>query len=258
MNILLTNDDGIQSSGLRILAEALLELGDIYIAAPSLEQSGVSHGLTAHVPLRAHRIDYAAAVKCAWSIDGTPADCVKLTIERLLPQKPDVVISGINFGANLGTDVIYSGTVAGAMEGYLFGLPAMALSVTGIRRGVGQGNFAYAARLCQQICLTWQQQDFKPRTMLNINVPGQNPQEIKGVRFTRLGWRWYHDAYEQRLDPNGRPYYWLQGTAYDGEDPGDTDVSACREGVVSITPLFNDMTDTAALQTLQHTFDLPR
>ncbi len=256
MKLLLTNDDGVQSLGLHILADVLKDLGTVYIAAPSREQSGVSHCITAHVPLRAHPVDFAAAGEYAWAIDGTPADCVKLAMEKLLPQKPDLVISGINRGANLGTDVIYSGTVAGAMEGYLHGFPAIAMSATGIRRGVGQANFDYAAQLCKQICLSWQERHFQPRTMLNVNVPGHQPQDVKGVRLTRLGWRWYHDAYDQRQDPNGRPYFWLQGTPYDGEDPGDTDVSACREGFVSITPLFNDMTDTASLQALQRSFDI--
>ncbi len=252
MKILLTNDDGIQSPALLLLARRLAALGQIYIAAPSREQSGVGHGITAHVPLRAYPQSFSELTQWAWAIDGTPADCVKLAMEILLPEKPDLVVSGINYGANLGTDVVYSGTVAAAMEGYLFGLPAMAISATGIRRGAGQGNFDYAAEQAARLCRLWQQRDFQPRTMLNVNVPGSVPEDVKGCRLTRLGWRWYHDAYEQRTDPHGKSYYWLQGTAYDGEGDGNTDVEACRDGYVSITPLFHDLTDLASLAAINN------
>ncbi|MEG1997112.1 MAG: 5'/3'-nucleotidase SurE, partial [Clostridiales bacterium] len=191
MRILISNDDGIQSIALRILAQELVKLGNVYISAPSHEQSGVGHGITAHIPLRVQRVDFSGITEYAWGVDGTPADCVKLAIEKLMPEKPDIVISGINYGANLGTDVIYSGTVAAAMEGFLFGLPAIAISATGVRRGVGEGNFLLAATKTAEICRLWQQRNFQPRTMLNINVPGHKPEDVQGCRFTKLGWRWY-------------------------------------------------------------------
>lgn len=250
MRILITNDDGFSAFGLQALAKRLVKQAEVYIVAPSSEQSGVGHGITAHIPLRCQKIDLSWFSGLAWSVDGTPADCVKIAMEKLIPAKPDILISGINHGANLGTDTIYSGTVAGAMEGYLYGLPAMAVSVTGVRRGNGVGNFEYAADKASEICLKWQQCGFLPRTLLNVNIPGECPEDIKGSRITRLGWRWYKDAYDERIDPHGRTYYWLQGQPYCRDENGETDVEACRDGYISITPLCNDLTDYKSLDRL--------
>lgn len=249
MNILITNDDGIRSHGIQTLAEALRELGDVYIAAPAENQSAAGHGLTVTVPLRAREFDFPAA-RAAWAVSGTPADCVKLSLEQLVPVQPDIVVSGINNGSNLGTDIIYSGTVAAAMEGFFHGLPAIAVSISSSWRHSDIGNYRIAAETARDYCQKLVSGAL-PRTLLNINVPGDKPEDIRGLKYTSMGWRWYTAAYEKRVDPQGRTYFWLSGQVVNGKADGNTDVEVCGAGYISVTPLSYNMTDHALLAQLR-------
>lgn len=250
MNILLTNDDGINAYGLRVLAEVFSELGAVRIVAPAHNQSGTSHGLTVTIPLRAREVDYPVAGVQAWAVEGTPADCVKLALEQLVPAKPDIVVAGINNGPNLGTDILYSGTVAGAAEGLFHGLPAIAVSVANSRRHSDQGNYYPAARCAAKYARLLTAGQIS-RTLLNINAPGDIPEDIRGEKLTSMGWRWYNAAYDKRVDPQGRAYYWLQGDVVDAPADGNTDVEVCAEGFTSITPLQFNLTDYQLLQSLR-------
>ena len=250
MNILLTNDDGIDAYGLRVLAQELSRIGRVSLAAPEKNHSGAAHGMTVTEPLRVIPKEYPAITGPAWAITGTPVDCVKLAIDQLLPERPDIVISGINNGPNLGTDIVYSGTVAAALEGWLHQLPAIAVSVSNEWRHTDIGNYELAAHIAADYAQRLVTGDL-PRTLLNINVPGNVPEDVKGIKYAGQGWRWYTGAYEKRTDPNGRDYYWLTGKPYDIPTDGTTDVEVIAEGYVSVTPLFSDLTDRELLQRLR-------
>lgn len=255
MKILVTNDDGLQAEGIAVLASQLRGVGDVYVVAPASEQSGVGHGLTARNPLRAIQTPMPAITEQAWAVTGTPADCVKLGIEQILGFLPDLVVSGINHGPNLATDTIYSGTVAGAMEGFLYGIPAIAISVVGSHRRLHRpGNFLLAAQVAAAYGVKLYES--RENMLLNINVPGSPEEGVKGIRFCPLGWRWYKDAFDKRVDPFGREYFWMQGVAEDRRIHGDTDVELCGEGYITITPLRHDLTDYTALEkiTAEHLF----
>ena len=250
MNILLTNDDGIDAYGLRVLAQELSRIGRVSLAAPEKNHSGAAHGMTVTEPLRVISKEYPTITGPAWAITGTPVDCVKLAIDQLLPSIPDIVISGINNGPNLGTDIVYSGTVAAALEGWLHQLPALAVSVANEWRHTDIGNYELAARITADYAQKLVAGEI-PRTLLNINVPGNVPEDVKGVKYAGQGWRWYTGAYEKRTDPNGRDYYWLTGKPYDTPTDGTTDVEVIAEGYVSVTPLFSDLTDRELLKRLR-------
>lgn len=245
MKILLTNDDGIEAFGLHMLAEQLAEIAEIYVAAPEEEQSGAGHGITVRRPLYARAADMPYAKK-AWAVSGLPADCVKLAMEELLDQRPDMIVSGVNPGGNMGIDVLYSGTVSAAMEGFLYGLPAIAVSTT--KR---QGNVLAAAEFAREVCLKWQNKGFQPRTLLNINVPGRGRTDILGYRYTNMGWRWYEDVFTKEADERGCDYYWMGGHPTDYPADGNTDVEACAAGYISITPLNFDLTNYRVLEQLK-------
>ena len=250
MNILLTNDDGIDAYGLRVLALELSRIGRVSLAAPEKNHSGAAHGMTVTQPLRATPEDYAGIAGPAWAISGTPVDCVKLAIDQLLPERPDIVISGINNSPNLGTDIVYSGTVAAALEGWLHQLPALAVSVANEFRHTDEGNYELAARIAADFAEKLVSGEI-PRTLLNINVPGNVPQDVRGIKYAGMGWRWYTGAYEKRTDPNGHDYFWLTGKPYDTPTDGTTDVEVIAEGYVSVTPLFSDLTDRELLRRLR-------
>lgn len=252
MIILLTNDDGIYAEGIQILADTLLQVENIkiYIVAPDRERSATGHAITMHRPLRAEEVKfYHNPLLKGWSVNGTPSDCVKLAIEYLLPQKPDLVISGINLGENLGTDILYSGTVSAAIEAIILGVPALAVSL------VWQKNpdFHFVADFLRRFLKNLHEYNLPEHTLLNINVPAKNQQEIAGIAVTRLGLRLYRNAFEKRVDPRGRNYYWLAGEAIDVEDreEGDTDVTAIKNAYISITPLHFDLTNYQLINKLQ-------
>src|ERR671921_251517 len=232
VRILLTNDDGIHSDGLTKLEAALREVGDVYVVAPASEMSGASHSLTLSRPLRIRRID-----ERHWSVDGTPTDCVTLALNRILgPEElPHICASGINHGGNLGDDATYSGTVAGALEATILGVPGIALSL------VARENFDFteSARFAVTAVRKVLKEGLPDGTLLNINLP---PGEIKGVRVTRQGLKNARPVISEHIDPRGKPYYWI-GEEYFGWNAADgTDYQAIEQGYVSITPLKSDMT----------------
>ena len=237
--ILVTNDDGIHSPGLKALAEALTELGEVYIIAPDRERSAAAHSLTLHKPLRATEIAPRWYV-----VDGTPTDCVALAVMSVLKVKPHLVVSGINLGANLGDDITYSGTVSAAFEGTLLGLPSFAVSAVQPLEQDLRVAASFAVRLAQLIL----EQGLPPDTLLNVNVPSG---EVKGVAMTRQGKRAYNELIVEKVDPRGKIYYWIGGGEPTWQRLGDTDYEAVIEGKVSITPLHLDLTNYAATQSLR-------
>jgi 5'-nucleotidase len=249
--ILLTNDDGIQSPGLQRLADQVRDLGRVVIVAPDRERSAVGHALTLHTPLRAqeYREDW-------WAVDGTPTDCVSLGIHGLLKTSPDLVISGINRGANMGDDLTYSGTVAAAMEATLMGVPAFAISLDG--HEFSREAFTWAAHVAAAMARTLQEHSLPADTFLNINVPSGKP---NGIQLTRQGKRIYEGAVIRKSDPRGIDYYWIGAGELGFQDLDGTDFSAVKAGQVSVTPLHLDLTNYAALDRLrqwQMKLDLPR
>jgi 5'-nucleotidase len=243
MIILVSNDDGIHSAGLHALEAALADVGEIYTVAPDREQSAVSHALTLHRPLRIEEI-----APRRYAVDGTPTDCVNLAVKGFLPIRPQLVVSGINKGANLGDDITYSGTVSAAIEAALLGIPAIAVSV------VSHGStyhFESAAEFAATLAIEVFRQGMPSDTLLNVNVPNLPRQEIKGYLLTRQGKRRYAETIETRVDPRGRKYYWIGGDDL-GFDPTEgTDCVAIHEGFISVTPLHADFTNYRALQELR-------
>lgn len=239
LRILLTNDDGVFAEGLQVLAAEIQKFAETYVVAPDHEQSATGHAITMHRPLRAERVKYLHSPGLpVWSVNGTPADCVKLAAEAILPEKPDLVISGINRGANLGTDVLYSGTVSAAIEGVILGLPAIAVSLTEYHDPEYDYAAEFIARLAKGIISHAEKWD----TLLNVNVPGCAREKIRGVAITSLGVRVYKNTFEVRTDPRGRIYYWLAGELVDVRDKDDTDVAAIKNHMISITPVHYDLT----------------
>lgn len=233
MLILVTNDDGVHSPGIVVLAEALASLGRIVVVAPDRERSAAGHSLTLHHPLRAEQIRPGV-----FAVDGTPTDCVNLGIHGLLDRRPDLVVSGINRGGNLGDDITYSGTVAAALEATLMGVPAFALSLEGASYQVEDFRPAsvFAARLAAEIVA----KGLPPDTFLNVNLPPGIP---RGVRLTRQGKRRYGDLVVEKVDPRGRKYYWIGVGELGFEEAEGTDFSAVHQGYVSVTPLHLDLTN---------------
>ena len=232
--ILVTNDDGVRSEGLHALAEALKPLGDVTVVAPQTEASAIGHALTLRRPLRMERLDNGL-----YEVDGTPTDCVNIAITQLYkPQglMPDLIVSGINKGYNLGDDVTYSGTVAGALEGALLGIPSIAVS---LERASGEYDFSAAAAAAAQIAAIVLPQGLSPRTFLNINVPSGQP---KGMRVTFQAKRNHITVVSERLDPRDRPYYWIEEGEDEWEPHDRSDYQAVKDGYVSITPLQPDLT----------------
>ena len=239
--ILLTNDDGIHSDGLVKLEEALAELGDVYTVAPASEMSGASHSLTLARPLRIRRID-----ERHWTVDGTPTDCVTLALHKIIPdeQRPDICVSGINHGGNLGDDATYSGTVAGALEATILGVPGIAFSL------VARENFDFteAARFAVTAVRKVLHEGLPEGTLLNINIPKR---EIKGVRVTRQGLKNARPVISEHIDPRGKPYYWIGEEHFAWNSADGTDYQAIEQGYISVTPLKSDMTDHRALTAIE-------
>jgi 5'-nucleotidase len=248
MYILVTNDDGYQSEGLVALRTALSELGEVVVVAPDRNWSAAGHYRKLFDPLRAWEgalPDGSPALLC----DGTPADCVALAIMGLLPRKPDLVVSGVNLGANLGTDLLYSGTVAAAMEGIVFGVPGIAVSQ--LHKKEQPWDFRAAQAAVVRVVAKVAEHGLPAGILLNMNVPARPPEQVRGIRVARLGRRSYRDELVVRNDPRGRPYYWI-----DGSDPEDhaeegTDVNAVAEGYVSLTPAHMDLTSHRWLEELR-------
>lgn len=238
MLILCTNDDGYLALGLDVLASAARTLGTVEIVAPDREQSATSHSLTMHHPLRARRVREGVH-----HVDGTPTDCVALAVGALLEGKPDCVLSGVNHGPNMGEDVLYSGTVAGAMEATILGIPSVAVSYVGRDPEAIRAFGPLLERLLPQLM----RGGFPPETLLNVNLPAIDPAEVKGVRVTRLARRVYNDSIFRGKDPMGREYFWIGGGGAEWVAPEGTDFHAVQAGYVSVTPLHLDLTNHALL-----------
>jgi 5'-nucleotidase len=240
--ILLTNDDGIHAPGLVLLAEALAPLGEIVVYAPDRQRSAVGHGVSLHQPLR------IIETKPGWHmVDGTPADCLILAVRGLLGRRPDLVVSGINAGANLGDDVTYSGTVAGAFEGMLLGIRSFAISNISHK----PANFAAAGKVACRIAAYILEHGLPENVFLNVNLPDVPYEELNGVAFTRMGRRNYQDEIITREDPRGGVYYWIGGANPDHYVLEGSDFEAIENRKVSITPLHRDLTAYEALQQLR-------
>jgi len=234
MNILISNDDGIQSAGLTTLEEVLRDVGEIYTVAPDRPQSSMSHALTLHRPLRVQEVGPRRL-----AVDGTPVDCVKLALTGLLSLKPDLVVSGINKGPNLGDDIIYSGTVSGAIEAVLLGIPAIAVSLVAFK----EFDFHAAAEFTATLVSRIQQCGIPRETLLNVNVPPLRKEEFKGWQLTRMGKRHYSENIVERVDPRGAKYYWIGGDDLGFAQQEGTDCVAVHEGYISVTPLQVDLTN---------------
>lgn len=244
---LITNDDGYFSPGIQALREELKKLGRVVTVAPDRNLSGVGHSLTFNMPLRIRRVD-----EDFWTvIGGTPADCVHLGYYVILEgKKPDLVCSGINEGPNLGEDITYSGTVSGAMEGRILGIPSVAFSAF----GRDEVDFRSVAQVCKEVVLKVLQYGMPEDTYLNVNIPNLPPDEIRGFMFTRQGKRAYKEKVLRLLDPQRRPLYWITAEEFGWELEEGTDYWAVYHGYVSITPLQLDLTNYRALRSLQESW----
>lgn len=239
---LVTNDDGIQAPELDVLVAALAAVGEVWVYAPDRQQSAVGHSVSLHRPLRVVR------VKDRWyMVDGTPTDCVMLAVRDLLGERPHLVVSGINPGANLGDDVTYSGTVAGAYEGMLLGIPSFAISVASYRPKHVEGAAQFAVKLARHVL----HYGLPENTMLNVNVPDLPRDQLAGVAITRMGRRDYQDEIVRRVDPRGGAYYWIGGAEPSHVVESGTDFEAIENNLISVTPLHRDLTHHAAIEILR-------
>lgn len=239
--ILITNDDGYHADGIIALEDALKEIGDVFVVAPASEMSGASHSLTLARPLRIRQID-----ERHWTVDGTPTDCVTLALNQIFKdeEKPDICASGINAGPNLGDDATYSGTVAGALEATILGVPGLAFSLV-VHRKQDYVESAKAAKLLTQRALS---QGLPKGTLLNINVPKGTP---RGIRVTKQGFKDARPVISEHIDPRGKPYYWI-GEVRDGfHAEGETDFEAIDDGFVSVTPMRSDLTNHGVIDQLK-------
>jgi 5'/3'-nucleotidase len=238
--ILITNDDGVRSDGIAALARAVRGLGCVTVVAPHTEASAIGHALTLRRPLRVEQLN-----QDVFEVDGTPTDCVNVAIANILQSSPDLILSGINKGYNLGDDVTYSGTVAGAMEGAMLGIPSIAVS---LERSAGTYDFGHAATGAAQIAeRLLAGSSLPPRTFLNVNVPTGRP---RGIRVTVQARRNHVTVVTERVDPRGKPYYWIEEGQNDWEPHERSDYKAVRDGFISLTPLQTDLTDYNALALL--------
>jgi len=240
--ILITNDDGIHSEGIQALEAAMNEIGDVYVVAPESEMSGASHSLTLARPLRIRQID-----ERHWTVDGTPTDCVTLAVNRILSadERPHICVSGINHGANLGDDATYSGTVAGAMEATILGVPGLAFSLVATR----SHDFTESARVAIDVTRKALVEGIPAWTLLNVNIPKGTP---KGIRVTKQGFKEARPVISEHIDPRGKPYYWIGEVREGFRAEGGTDFEAVDEGYVSVTPMRSDLTNHAALEGMKN------
>lgn len=248
MRILLGNDDGLFADGLGALRRELETIpeAEIYASAPDRERSAAGHAITMHKPLFAQETRFEGSRATCWAVSGTPADCIKLGVQALLPEKPDLVISGINRGPNLGTDVFYSGTVSAAIEAAILGVPAIAVSLCEFAKP----DYTFAARFTKRLALEVVKRGLEPGTLLNVNVPSIDEEHIAGTAVTKLGVRLYENEFDKRTDPRGRTYYWLGGQVKKLHNDPDTDVEAVKQNLVSVTPIHLDLTLHGQLPTL--------
>jgi 5'-nucleotidase len=260
VNILVTNDDGIEAPGIYALATAMREIGDVIVIAPLGEQSAVGHALTMSLPLRVTKF-HKNGEFFGHAVSGTPADCVKLALRTYLEEqglpRPDIVVSGINHGRNTAVNIIYSGTVSAATEATVLDVPAIAVSLTSYKP---DADFSHAARFMQRFAPLVAERGLPRGTLLNVNVPAVPIDEIDGFVFTKQGQSYWDDTFEKRIDPQERPYYWLKGHYVLVDQDSDIDDIAVRENRISITPLHYDLTNYEFLKEMRsawpETFEL--
>jgi len=247
--ILISNDDGIEAAGILSLAAAMDGLGDIIVVAPLHEQSAVGHAITMRDPVRARPWPFRipSGQVTAFAVTGTPADCVKLAMDKLVPRKPDLVISGINHGPNTAINIIYSGTVSAATEASILGIPAIAFSYC----KWGGGDFEASGRVARQIAQRVLKGGLTPGILLNVNIPDLPFDDFKGVMITRQARSKWEESFAERKDPYNRTYYWLSGTFVNLDTGENTDVFAVENGFVSVTPIHHDLTAYSALDSLE-------
>jgi len=253
MRILISNDDGFESPGIQLLAKAVEDLGEVFVVAPHRERSTAGHSLTLHKPLRI--IEHGPR---RFSTSGTPADCIYLGIHYLLKDQPDLILSGINRGANLGTDVFYSGTVAAAREGALMNIKSYSFSMVSMQ-GLGitdqtSFDFQMAAEISKEVVIKTMNTSFPPHTLLNVNIPNIKRSEIQGMEIARQGFRHYQAEVTQGLDPRGKKYFWVGGPYRGFEKSEESDCHAVQEKYVSVTPLTIDCTHNNFYATLKGAF----
>lgn len=238
--ILISNDDGIDAAGLASLTDAMHGLGTRFVVAPATEQSAVGHAITVRNPVRAHRTSFelASGPVEAYSVTGTPADCVKLAINQLLPRPPDLVVSGINRGPNTAVNVIYSGTVSAATEATILGIDAVAFSLC----AWAGGDYKPAARYARMMAEKVLAKGLPPGVLLNVNIPALPYDEILGIEITRQARSRWEESFSERMDPSNQPYYWLSGRFVNLDEGEDTDIGAIDKGYVSVTPVHYDLT----------------
>ena len=251
MNILVSNDDGIAANGIRVLTEELSKKHNVYVVAPDRERSAAGHSLTIHTPLRVEELDSGKnGAQRVWVTTGTPGDCVKIGVSVLLQddEKPDYVISGINHGPNLGTDIFYSGTVSCAMEGAMMGIPSIAVSLASLK--ADHEDFTFAAQFVTSLLDKISELQFPKKSILNVNIPGLGPEDIAGVAITEMGAKLFTDDYEKRVDPRGKVYYWLAGKLIDEPVDAPTDIAAVRNNKISITPVTYELSKSENISEL--------
>lgn len=251
MKILISNDDGIAANGIRCLSQVLAQEHDVYVIAPDRERSAAGHSLTLQTPIRVEEVDAYSGVKKAWVTTGTPGDCVKIGINAILSEKeqPDLVISGINHGPNLGADILYSGTVSCAMEGAMLGVPGIAMSLASLK--YEPEDFMFSARFVKSLIPKLSQFNFPKKSILNINVPALDEEDIAGIAITELGRKMFTDSYEKRIDPRGKVYYWMAGELITEPVDAKTDIAAVRNNKISITPVTYEMTNENTMSDLE-------
>ena len=239
--ILITNDDGIHSEGIEALETAMHQIGEVYVVAPASEMSGASHSLTLERPLRIRQIDDRH-----WTVDGTPTDCVTLALNRILTdgERPDICVSGINHGANLGDDATYSGTVAGAMEATILGVTGIAFSLVATR----SHDFTESVKVARAVTLKALEFGLPDMTLLNVNVPKGEP---RGIKVTKQGFKTARPVISEHIDPRGKLYYWIGEERVGFRAEGGTDFEAIDEGYVSVTPMRSDLTNHLALEMMK-------
>lgn len=246
MQVLLTNDDGIFAKGIESLYLALIEEHEVTVVAPETEQSAVGHAITFLDPLRVKKVKRNGSF-FGYALNGTPADCVKLGIRELLKTPPDVVVSGINMGANVGENIIYSGTVSAATEAAMMGIPSVAISMNSFEKT----DFTAATRITLKILRSIRQYGLPSKVYLNVNVPNVPSESIRGVRLTRQGTLNFSEYYDKRIDPRNNVYYWLSGSDYVPDSDPETDSHAMANHYISITPLHYDLTHYKTLDVLR-------
>jgi 5'/3'-nucleotidase len=243
LNILVSNDDGVLAQGIQLLADVCRDVADVVVVAPDRQQSAASHSLTMFRPLRPVRVS-----KDRYQVDGTPTDCILLALELLLERRPDFVFSGVNHGPNMGEDVLYSGTVAAAMEALSAGVPGIAVSFAGDDMGLIETQRDWLGRLVGNIVRV---EDFPGEMLLNINLPGVPGDQIRGIRTTTLGRRVFSDSLKRMTDPWGREIYWIGGGKSSWSGREDSDFRAVAEGYISVTPLHLDLTSYKLLESVR-------